>query len=247
MREYYDRFCEVINSTKLSPKTKADYRSQLKLLCEALDKDADWIITHCNAAFNYIETKSIHSQKSFINVILALFKHTAELKNTHKHSYDCWLKKFVAVKNTDNPSKIMVASWSEIEKKRDMIEPTMDSYFVLSVYTLLPPTLDLRCIKMYTEHPKSRKDNYLLIDENKMILCVKSKQLDIPKQLDEIIRTNIIKNPRRFLIVSPRNHKPYTNNHAYDTYIDRILHSIFGKTMNLRVLRNSYLHDTSQS
>ena len=238
-----DRFCATIDATTLSPKTKKDYISILRAICQTVDTDADWVLQNSDYIFENMKTKSFYVQKSCINVLLALFKHVPYLKDDYSDSYISWVEKYKIIKSPENKpdtAKTMIIAWDDIIKKRDLLDPTSYEYFVLCIYTYIDPNLDFRLIQICTTEPEVFKDNYLLITNMAMVLCTKKQRFIIPKNLEIIIRISLLQQPREYLVTAKRNNEPYENSHAYNTFIGRVLHNIFGNDMCLRVLRNSF-------
>ena len=239
---FLDKFVTVLDKAKLKDKTKKDYKTSLSTLCHLVGKDIDWILVNCEKTYDKIKNKNLRTQKTFITAILALFKHTHDLKKTHRRSYDCWFQKFSTIKKSASelPTSVSKLQWKQIVKKRKTLDVTSNEYFVLSLYTYLPPTLDFRNVKLFTNDPPDDIDS-LNIQKTSMMLTIKRKTYEIPERLDRTIRNNILKHPRKFLVVSQRTHEPYENTHAFTVYLERLLSSIFEKKITLRDIRSAYV------
>lgn len=271
MLPFLEKFGKVLDASPLSDSSKQAYKHRLRRLTDITGKDVDWILDHCKETMDKLKTKAKLSEpqtlKSLINAVLVLFKYTLGLKDKKKKSYTCWYNAFdevnkVAKARYDNleATERQLAShvsWSDILQTRDSLNLNSVEYFILSLYTMIPPArADMNKVKIYTKEPTSKDvelvPNYLVIHNNGMKLVYnefKSKgrrmlqyEKDLPSNLEEVIKKSLARNPRDYLIVSTRTGKPYDNAHSYTVYVDRVFSRIFKKNVTINSLRHSFIN-----
>lgn len=263
---YLERFQKVIDSTNLSTISKKTYKDRLVRLTKIMNHDLDWIIMHCNETFKILQKFQIQTQKGYINSILSLFKYTKNLKKNKPDTYSCWYARFKEVNEkaeakynnmeASDRQKEVYVSWVDIITTREKLDKTSIEYLLLSLYTMIPPSrADMNMIKIfYNDDPSdtTKYPNYLVIYDDKMKLVYnefksKSRKIQkyekiLPEILDKVVRSNLKKFPRQFLIVSPRDEKPYNNASNFSRYFSRILERIFKKKVTINTLRHSFVN-----
>lgn len=240
---FLKKFSEIIEGTNLNTNTKQLYKWRLHKLTDITKHDIDWIISNCDETFMLIAKMEISTQISYINTILSLFKYTKDLKSIKKISYKNWNRKYSLVKRSlihEEKTGSNTISTDTIESIRDNLEKNSDDYFIVSLLTYLPSKVgNLQRVKLYNNLPPDIDNDYWLIEKSGSLIKCNNNKYQVPDILDNIVRNNLRKNNRKYLIVNKQK-KPYENIHAYNVYIDRIVKRVFGKDMNLNKLRKSY-------
>jgi len=262
---------EKIKESNLSEVSKRHYESKVKRLEKITGHDIKWVIENCEETLDFLEEQGIkepQSIRTYINTVLALYKYNPELKDKNKIEYEKWVAQFKRYDKvtemkymTSQASPKQVEShvpWRDIIAKRDSLDKTSIEYFILSLYTMIEPArADYNYVRIYTNREPRAEEreeipNYLLIRNGTMILVlneyksatkrVSKYENELPKDLQKVIKTSLKLNPRKFLVVSPRNNKPYMNVHSYTVYIDRLLKKIFKKEgFSINTLRHSHI------
>lgn len=190
---------------------------------------------------------------------------------SYKCWYDAFLKinDIVGKKyNTLQPSKKQLrayVAWVDVLKKRDGLDKDSDAYLLLCLYTMIPPArADLNMIRIFrnktpTDDEKEEFPNFLLIEKKKsreadvaMTLVYnefKSKgkkmqlyQKPLPAELVKVIEASLKNKPRDFLIVSPKNKKPFDKPNSYTKYFNRVLKDVFkNDDISINTLRHSFI------
>lgn len=137
-------------------------------------------------------------------------------------------------KKNETPQKVKDAyvSWSNIIKRRDEIGQGKDRdgvsmygskrHLILSLYTYLNPVRqDFHRVKIYGRAIKQDKaePNYIVINKDEATLWIREHktsksegtiELKLPKELVNILKASLTKEPRQWLFVG-QNGKPYNN------------------------------------
>ena len=267
---YLHRFVDVIKNTKkLSDVSKTNYIKRLTFLTSLTGKDINWVIDNCKKTMAMMKDKSFETKKAYTNAILTLFKYTKNMRALKSKQYDCWFKHFQEVNQiteskydnieaSDRQIKSFVP-WAEVLERREGLDKSTDAYMILCLHTMIPPSrADMNKIKILKSAPSdkeiSKQPNYLIVENGgkKMTLVYnefKSKGRSIPKyekelpeELVKVINDSLKRNPREYLIVSPRTNGPYDNVNTYTKYIHDVFSKIFGKKVTFNTLRHSFVN-----
>lgn len=265
---FLTRFVNIIkNNKKLSDVSKTNYIKRLNHLVNVTGHDINWIVDNCTKAMAFLKDKSFETKKAYINSILTLFKYTANMKSLKSKQYDCWFKHFQKVNditekkydNIEASDKQLDAyiDWKDVLEVRDKLDKEGDSYLILCLYTMIPPSrADMNNIKVLRAFPSEedikKQPNYLVWKDGSMTLVYnefKSKGRSIPKyekilpdELVAVIRTSLTKKPRDYLIISPRTGGPYINVNSYTKYVHDMWSRVFGKKVTFNTLRHSFVN-----
>lgn len=270
-RQFLKKFKDIIDNTDLSEISKNNYKYRLERLTILTNKDVDWIINNCEKTIAILKKNKItepQSVKAMINAILTVFKHTKGLRDSKKKAYTCWIEHFKIVneKAQEKYEKIEASQkqieayvpWNEIIEARDKLDKTSPEYFILCLYTMLPPARadfnKVRIIKdkQVTEALIKEFPNHLIIMSNGMKLVynefkTKSKRLQsyekiLPKELVEVIKDSLKRNPRDFLVISDKTGEPYHKPNSFTQHVKRVLYKVFQKNMSINTLRHSFVN-----
>lgn len=259
-----------INKSSLSNTSKQHYAAKVAKLQSITGKDLEWILDNCNETLDFLNEHGLHEPqtiRTYINTVLAIYKHNPEKKGQYTREYKKWVEKFKEVDKvtsrkymTLTPSKRQIETyvpWAEIIRKRDSLRKDSREYLMLSLYTMIEPArADYNKIRIYTNRNPTPKEiaqtpNYLLITPSTMVMVLnefksRSRNLqkyeeELPTELQKVIRISLAKHPREYLIVSPRTNQPYDDPHSYTVYFDRMLERIFKKKVTINMLRHSHI------
>lgn len=265
---YLVRFTNIIKNNKnLSDVSKTNYTKRLNHLVNVTGKDVNWIVDNCIKTMGFLKGKSFETKKAYINSILTLFKYTANMKSLKSKQYDCWFKQFHKINEiTESKYDNIEASekqleshidWKDILQIRDKLAKDSESYLILCLYTMIPPSrADMNNIKILKAFPGQddvkKQPNYLVWKDDSMTLVYnefKSKGRSIPKyekelplELVEVIRTSLTNKPRDYLIISPRSGGPYLNVNSYTKYVHDMWSRVFKKKVTFNTLRHSFVN-----
>ena len=259
-------FIKLIDTLDMRETSKKTYKLRLQKLVEYTGKDVDWIITNCKKTIAALDRNGVteaQTRKGFVNSIMTLFKHTEGLQESKCKAYARWREcadnihreadiRYETLEATDKQLNAHVP-WDEILKTRDELNKSSVEYLLLCLYTMIPPArADFNKVKIYKgkELPNDKEDSsYLHIEgKGKMVLVhneFKSSDYhkyvkELPLELVKVIEKSLKDNPREYLIVSPRNNKPYELSNSYVQYFDRKLTKIFGKKASINMIRHSH-------
>jgi hypothetical protein len=260
-------FKKLIDKLDMRDTTKSTYKVRLQKLVEYTGKDVDWIISNCKKTIAALDKNGVtesQTRKGFVNSVMTLFKHTKGLQESKCKAYARWREcadeihreadlRYETLEATERQLKAHVP-WEEILNVRDKLDKDSVEYLLLCLYTMIPPArADFNKVRIYkkNEDPTNEREDasYLKIEgKGKMVLVhneFKSSDYhkyvkELPLDLVQVIEKSLKSHPREYLIVSPRNNKPYELAHSYAVYFDRKLTKIFGKTASINMLRHSH-------
>lgn len=270
------KFKDIIDKTNLSDVSKSNYKYRLERLTTLTNKDVDWIINNCKKTLSILSDKNIkepQSVKAMINAILTIFKHTKGLRETKQKAYTCWITHFKEVneKAQEKYEKIEASPrqieayvpWDEVLNKRDRLDRTSNEYFILCLYTMLPPARadfnKVRVIKenKVTEDLIKQYPNHLIINPKGMKLVynefkTKSKKLQqyekiLPDGLVNVIKDSLKRQPRDFLVISDKTGEPYHKPNSFTQHVKRVLYKVFNKSMSINTLRHSFVNNVDMN
>lgn len=259
-----------IIKSNLRDTSKRHYIDKLNYLKKITKHDTEWIMDNCNETldFLYNNNSEVEAQtvRTYINTVLALYKYNPIKKEELNLEYKKWVEKFKEMDEiteskymNSQPSKKQIEvfiEWDKIIEIRDKLNKNTIKYFLLSLYTMIPPArADYGRVKIYinkkpTDNEIKEEPNYLLINNDRMILILnefksKGKKIEkyeeeLPKNLIELIKRSLKRNPREYLVVSPITNQPYNITHSYNVYVNRKFNEIFKKDVTINTLRHSY-------
>lgn len=270
------KFKNIIDKTDLSEVSKNNYKYRLDRLTTLTNKDVDWIINNCRKTLSILKDNNItepQSVKAMINAILTLFKHTKGLRETKQKAYTCWIEHFKEIneKAQEKYEKIEASPrqieayvpWEEVLSKRDKLDKTSNEYFILCLYTMLPPArADFNKVRIIKENKVTEqltKDypNHLIIMSKGMKLVynefkTKSKKLQqyekiLPDELVKVIKDSLKRQPREFLVISETTGEPYHKPNSFTQHVKRVLFKVFAKDMCINTLRHSFVNSVDMN
>jgi len=253
---------ECIKNADLSSVTKRTYLERLRYMIQETKTDLYEILTHPEKYIQWIKdhSQSLQTQKSYISAILAIFKHTPDMKKKEQKYYYDWYQGFKEIHELidkryklNEPSdkqKDSYVSFEDIIKKRDSLPIGSKERLLLSLYTYLPPLRsDFNEVYLYLEEPKSfeYKNFMMLYDTPTLVLneykTVRKKDVfkkELPEELISEIKTSLKEEPRTWLFMD-RENKPYLVN-SYNRWVNRTLKKLFNKALTISLIRHSYIN-----
>lgn len=268
---FLTKFKDIIDKTDLSESSKNNYKYRLERLTILTNKDVDWILSNCKKTLRILEENDINkpqSVKAMINAVLTVYKHTKGLRESKQKAYTCWIENFKQVneKVQEKYEKIEASErqieayvpWEEIIKTRDELDKTSQEYFILCLYTMLPPArADFNKVRILKENKVNdtlikEYPNHLIIMSKGMKLVynefkTRSKKLQqyekiLPDELVSVIKESIKRNPRDYLVISDKTGEPYHKANSFTQHVKRVLYKVFGKSMSINTLRHSFVN-----
>ena len=216
----------------------------------------------------YIVNKNNHSFYFKFIVFFLLFNNDKNFKNNHKDIYFQWKKIIKIIKNpidiqylSNKPWKKQAQGFISYDKllvilnniPRNKIEKLL-----LAMYILISPVRsDYYECKIYNNSNFNANliwnedSNFIVFDyfdySKSYIILKKYKtnniygdiKIDIPQQLNDIIRDSLMIQPREYLFVDSKN-KPFTKNN-FNKWANSLLKKILNKYFNLTMFRHVYL------
>ena len=253
---------ECIKKADLSSVTKRTYLERLRYMIQEIKTDLYDILTHPKIYLEWIHqhSTSLQTQKSYISAILAVFKHTPDMKKNEQKYYYEWYQGFKQVHEeidkrykTNEPSdkqKDAYVSFEEIIKKRNELKKGSKERLLLALYTYLPPLRsDFNEVYIYIKAPeKIEHDNYitlyntplLVLNEYKTVRKKDIFQKELPEELVTEIKESLKEDPREWLFMD-RNEQPYRVN-SYNRWVNRTLKKLFNKPLTISLIRHSYIN-----
>lgn len=253
---------ECIKKADLSSVTKRTYLERLRYMIQEIKTDLYDILTHPKIYLEWIHqhSSSLQTQKSYISAILAVFKHTPDMKKNEQKYYYEWYQGFKQVHEeidkrykTNEPSdkqKDAYVSFEEIIKKRNELKKGSKERLLLALYTYLPPLRsDFNEVYIYIKAPeKIEHDNYIMLYNTPLLVLNEYKtvrkkdifQKELPEELVLEIKDSLKEEPRDWLFMD-RNEQPYRVN-SYNRWVNRTLKKLFNKPLTISLIRHSYIN-----
>ncbi len=154
-----------ILKSSLSDISKKTYIERLQSLQNQTGLPIIRLITNPKDTLRHIEQKYSENQtrKAYINVVLTLFKHNKQLKDSYPVVQKVWKDAFDIIHrlseqkyNDNTPSSKQQTSyipWSKVIAARDMLPADSVEYLWMSCHTMIPPIrADLDLIKIFYEN-----------------------------------------------------------------------------------------------
>jgi integrase len=255
-------YIDAIAGASISNMSKKVYLTRLKKWVEEAEVELETILANPDKYLKWVYKKSSNSQtqKSYISAILAIFKHTPELKDKYKSDYDIWFEAFKKVNGkiedkykTNEPSerqKEGFVEYKEIIQKRDHLEKGSKERLLLAMYTYLPPLRsDFNKVYIYTEKPsRITQDNYILLYDTPKIVLKEYKtsknnkilENPLPKELIQEIKDSLAKEPREWLFMD-RTKGPYKST-SFNKWANRVFLKLFERPLTISLIRHSFVN-----
>ena len=253
---------QCITDADLSPVTKRTYLERLRYMIQNTKTELYEIITHPSKYIEWIKkhSPSLQTQKSYISGILAVFKHTPNLKDAERKHYYEWYQEFKKIHEKiddhykqNEPSqkqKEAYVPYQEIVAKRNTLGKGSKEKLLLSLYTYLPPLRsDFNKVYLYENPQKTYEhENYILLFDPPTLVLNEFKTTKkkegyervLPEELVEEIKASLAKNPREWLFMD-RDKKPYKSG-SFTKWANRTLKSLFTKPLTISLIRHSYIN-----
>ena len=255
-------FETALSEGKLKVSSKENYLYRWSRLRSLTKKTDEWILKHPKEVVMTLKEMAPQSRRSYMNAVLSVFKYAPELQCSMVKQYKKWQDMFQSLDeeisekyDRNEPSarqREAYMSWEEVLKKRDSLQKDSEEYLVMMLYTAIPPVrADYGNVLITKKEPEeTTQGNYLVLNkkECRMVLnefkskgkSLKQYNKVLPKELEEVIRESLKREPRSHLIVG-RDGKPYVRDNSYVVYLKRLMNKVLGKNISVSMLRHIYV------
>lgn len=244
------------------------YISQIDILLEELKKPVEWLISHPDDVYKYMQAKNLSDStiRNRVSAICSLLKHWKAAGDEFQKEKDQWAvyQKDLNKKNTErvlsgDPTEREIVNWIPwkkilaIESSLRRTEFGSLRHLVLAMYTHMEPMRgDFGHVKLYSSTPpEGTPGNYLVLsrEPHKTVLYLAEYKTSkrygtysrtLPESLVAVIRASLRDDPREYLFVSCDG-KPYEKKNSFVKFANRMLYSIFGKHMSITLLRHAFI------
>jgi hypothetical protein len=200
--------------------------------------------------------------KTYMTSILSLFNYS-NLKSTRKDVYNKWYKWYLKARKvivrqkldrvpTDRMKKAHM-EWEDIVKRVIAMEPGTREHLLMCMITMIPPRRqsDWYNVKVYTQKnfkPKLDHNYINLYWEKPYIILVDYKTSsyygvwykNIPKNLLEVARASVTKEPREYLFVDAYGN-PFKRAEAFALWSNRTIKRVLENDLaSMNMLRHSF-------
>jgi hypothetical protein len=255
-------FYSILLKTTLSELTKQNYIDRLRHLEKEFNKPLFDIIKHAETSIRKI--KDLYeldtTRKTYISVILSVFRYATGLKEQLSKAYVLWSNAF---KDSDDavearykknaPSdkqKNGYVPYEEIKQKRFTLKEGTEERLLLAMYTdIYPLRADFNKVRLYKSVPSKHEHNYihmrktgckLVLNEYKTASKHGKFEKELPESLCEEIHASLTIKPRDYLFVNI-NKEPFELSNSFTHYANRILKKIFDKPLTISLIRHSFI------
>lgn len=265
MAQTYDASTDLVaflRKTELSDITKQNYVERVRQLEKILAKPMFTIIKDAAASIKQIQEfyKVNTSLKSYLSVILSIFRHVPGLKEQLPKQFEAWSEAFKAADKSvedrykqNAPTKRQEEGylpWEEIVAMRKELQRGSQERLLVAMYTLIYPLrADFNKVRLYTTVPKDHDANYIhmrktgckmFLNEYKTFAKHGTFEKELPAALCEEIHDSLTAEPRDYLFVN-RKGKPYENSKAYIKFANHTFNTIFERPLTISLLRHSFI------
>lgn len=257
----------ILAAENLSDKSKDLYLQRMRLWTEGTEKPITIILKNPQIYIQWLKENKPEpqTQKAYLVGILALFKHTKNLKERFPDQYQVWNDTFNTLNKeieerykTNEPTERQQDAYipfKDIEKKRDLLKEGSKERLLLAMYTYIPPLRnDFHAVYLYPTNPPQSQStsqthpNYLTLDtftltlkEHKTVKTVGIYQHTLPKDLQKEIQASLETQPRDWLFANKKN-EPYSAG-TFNKWVNRTLEKLFGKPLTISLIRHVYVND----
>lgn len=200
---------------------------------------------------------------NYVKCILALFKYNPELMDMKPIQYQKWkilrrkysdeIYVFKLHHNMTEREKLAFIPYEELQKCRNNVtNPINYGRVLLAMYLDIPPVRNdywkLRVYQKKEDVPKDQEDNYIILDEKKIVL-LKFKtsetygiiEIDMPDTLFHDVRYTMLALPRKFLFETFRK-KPFANPSSFCNWANTCLKNLLNNNyFTLTTFRHVFL------
>ena len=251
----------ISKAVDLSEKSKEIYLQRLKSWKDGTGKTVLTVIRNPKKYIKWLKEnkKELHTQKAYIAVIMAMFKHTDGLKDKYKTAHDEWYEEYNKITKeieeqykSNLPSerqKDGFVSLKEIIEKRDALPVGSKERLLLSMYTYIPPLRnDYNRVLIVPEGEvvKKGESNYLLMKEGKLVIgdhktarAIGAYENILPDELMKEIKTSLEMRPRSWLF-SNEEDEPYSSN-TFNRWVNRVLSKVVKEGLTITIIRHIYI------
>jgi hypothetical protein len=252
----------ILAAENLTDKSKDLYLQRIRLWTEGTEKPITTILKNPQTYIQWLQENKPEpqTQKAYLVGILALFKHTKNLKERFPEQYNLWYEAFTTLNKdieerykTNEPTPKQQDAYiplKDIEKKRDTFKEGTKERLLLAMYTYIPPLRnDFHAVYLYQTTPSNpTHPNYLTLDtftltlkEHKTVKTVGIYQNTLPKNLQKEIQASLQTQPRDWLFANKKN-EPYTAG-TFNKWVNRTLEKLFNKPLTISLIRHVYVND----
>lgn len=256
----------VLQETCKGTQTCKHYAYMLRLLEKRMGKPLNEVLTTPYKSINTInETfQELQTRKSFFSAVCAMMRHQQfdDYKykdawcNQSKKVNDALRERYEDGKATSRQEETYVP-WSQIVaaydvQRRDPMFPTKEQ-LLLAMYVLEPPKrLDYGNVKIVDTFDDASGGNTLVLPVHSDALAVLvlreyktskkygTQTFTLNKELTQVIRMSLSKQPRSHLFMNNTNKLPMTDQ-AYAKFVSRALTKMIGPGVTVNTLRHSII------
>lgn len=253
----------LMKNSELAEKTRQNYADRAAFLRRETKKGLFFILKNPDTYIKWIHGRypNVETAKTYISLILAIFKHNPGLPEQLSTAHAAWTAEFKCINeqidqriNDNRPSERQqeaFVSYEELCKKRDELEPGSIDRLLLGFFTHIPPSrADLGATALYYTRsipPESaRAANYIL--NNRILVLTKFKtskfyskiEKPLPEPLVADLEKSLMKEPRKWLFVG-KNGEPYMKNNTFTKWTTGRFLKLFGRPLSITTIRHSYI------
>lgn len=257
-----DSILNVLKTASLTEKTIQNYKERMHHLENMFDAPILDIILGGKASIDRIcaAYDKDTSKKSYITIILSIFRHIPKLKEEHYKLYQVWAEAFTKIDKAveerykqNAPTQKQedgYVAFKDITAMRDTLQKGSIERLLLSMYTYIPPLrADFNSVRLYKTVPSNPSKNYihmtkngckLVLNEYKTFATHGTFEKQLPAELCEEIHASLDNKPREYLFTK-RAGGPYDNPNAYMLFANGIFKRLFKKPLTISLIRHSFI------
>lgn len=258
----------ILSATTLSESSKTQYLEKLATLSRLVGKPVEYLVDNPTPVIAAIVRRypCPLTQRAFVAAVKAIF-HYNDLKVTKAPQYQEYTEhqtkmskiiteRYMAAEPSEKERTNWVP-WEDVLEKEKTLAATeygSDDHLMLAMYSLIEPLRqDYGALKILVDRPppEGATGNYLSIARDgswgKLVLnkYKTAKKYgtftrDLPLDLLNVIKANLIERPRAYLFVDDQG-RPYHKTNSFTKMSNRTLRRIFGKSFTVSLMRHSHI------
>lgn len=257
-------FNAIVRGLSPSPTTKTMYTDRIRHLTNKLGCSFFDVVKKHGESIAWIQKNYAQptSQKAYLSIALAMFRHAEGLREQLPAAYKAWNKAFTEADGKvedrykkNAPSDKQAAGYvkfEEIMKKRDALEKGSEERLLLGMYTHLKPLrADFNNVRLYKTLPSKPAQNYIHLCPNKPCVLVLGEyktakshgvfKKELPIPLCEEISASLETKPREYLFVKADG-EPFEKSNSFIRYANRTFKRLFGRPMTISLIRHAFIN-----
>jgi hypothetical protein len=252
----------ILQAAELTEATKTSYKDRIQYMEKLFGTSIMAIILSPKASIKRLKNayEKDASRKTYLAVVLALFRHVPKLKENNYKVFEQWMDAFSQTDKAieerykqNAPTKKQEDGYVEFDDiiaMRDKLQKGTDDRLILAMYTHIPPLrADFNNVRIYKTIPAKPIANYihlrkqsckLFLGEFKTFAKHGVYEKELPAALCSEIHASLDERPRDYLFTNKAD-EPYVKANSYTQFVNATLKRLFKRPLTISLIRHSFI------